>query len=379
MAATRSPTSGGRRLRVGYLSTAFCSSPGARFFRPVLEHHDPLVVQTYLYHAAPRSDEETDWFRQRADFWRDVAGASNRNVAECLEADRLDVLVDLDGHSVGSRLSVFAWRPAPVQISYHGAFSSSGLAAMDYRIADRVLCPPGEIPSGPEQVLRLRSCFYSYCPWPEAPPVAPAPCEKNGFVTFGALHRVQKWTPLVLDLWCRVVKAVPGSKILVNAHDAAKYGLTDPAGPFEQRGVWRKRVIVPPRAATTAEYLRLFERVDIFLDAFPFSGATTVCDSLWQGVPVVAIRGKSFLGRMSASILEGASCSGWVARSANHYVDIARAMALDSHGLAYQRNCLRTKLRLSPLLDGARLARELERVYCDAWEWHQCSAAFGQS
>ena len=375
MANAPEATETGRPLKVGYVSTSFYSCPGARFFLPVLDNHSAHAVETYLYATGGLQDAETRRMRKLAAHWRDLSKMPLKVAVGTIREDAVDILVDMDGHSRGSRLMIFACRCAPVQLSYHGAFASSGLDTMDYRLADSVLCPPGELPSGPEQLVRMRGCFYAYSPWPDAPDVTLSPARRNGYVTFGIMHRVQKWTPLNLDLWCRVLKALPSSRVLVNAHDARQFDVADLAAPFANRGVDRARVIVPPRAATTADYLRLYDQVDIFLDAFPFSGATTVADALWQGVPVVTLRGQSFLGRMSASILSGAGCAQWVANIKGDYISTARELALDTGGLAYTRNALRGRLWQSALMDGAAVARELERTYQNLWAWHRARPA----
>lgn len=370
MAASPAPSETGRPLRVGYVSTGFYASPGLRFFLPILENHSAESVEVYLYATGPRCDRETLKLKRLARHWCDVTEMSNRAAAETMRTHGIDVLVDMDGHSNNSRLMLFAHRGAPVQVSYHGAFASSGLANMDYRLADSVLCPPGEIPSGPEQIVRMRGCFYAYCPWPEAPDVSLSPARRTGQVTFGVLHRVQKWTPLCLDLWCRVLHAVPDSRVLINAHDAEKYGVRDVTESFRARKIRRDRIAVAPRAETVRDYLRLYDQVDVFLDAFPFSGATTVCDALWQGVPVISLRGKSFLGRMSASLLTGARCSELIADTRDEYVRCAVGNAKSTADLAYVRNGLRAALWQSPLMDGARVAKELERIYRELWAWH---------
>lgn len=364
------PNETGRPLRVGYVSTGFYASPGLRFFLPILENHSADSVEVYLYATGPRRDRETLRLKRLARHWCDVTEMSDGAAAALMRSHGVDVLVDMDGHSNGSRLMIFAHRGAPVQVSYHGAFASSGLANMDYRLADSVLCPPGEIPSGPEQIVRMHGCFYAYCPWPEAPDVTLSPARRTGVVTFGIMHRIQKWTPICLDLWCRVLHAVPDSRAVVNAHDALKFGVKDVYRPFAARGIDCSRIIIPLKAATTADYLHLYDNVDIFLDAFPFSGATTVCDALWQGVPVVTLRGKSFLGRMSESILSGAGCQSWVAATRAEYVALAADMSRNTSHLAHERNALRPILWQSPLMDGARVAKELERIYHELWAWH---------
>lgn len=378
MAGTEKANDPGRPLKVGYVSTGFYSSPGARFFLPVLRSYDRIAVQIYLYADHPRDDDEEKEIRKTVEHWRDVTHLSNKNAADWVRADGVDVLVDMDGQVSSSRLLVFAFRPAPVQVTYHGAHCSTGIAEVDYRLSDYVLTPRGEEPPGHEQIVRLNRCFYAYCPWPEAPAVSESPAKRNGYTTFGVFARIQKWTPPCVDLWCEVLRAVPRSRVLVNAHDTAKYGVTDVRDLFRARGIDVSRIIVPDRAATVRDYLHLYDHVDIFLDSFPFSGATTVCDALWQGVPVVALRGNSFLGRMSASILAGADLAEFATPSKNAYVHIAKVLGEKAGELGPARLEMRDHLAKSPLWDGASLARELERVYLNLFSWHAAGRSAGK-
>lgn len=367
-----------RPLRVGYVSTGFYSSPGARFFLPVLKNHDSKKLFVTLYFSGQKCDRESRMLSELAWRWQDITDSSNRAAADAIRADGIDVLVDMDGQVSSSRLPIFAFKPAPVQVTYHGAHCSTGIDGIDYRLADRVLAPLGEEPPGHEQIVRLNRCFYAYCPWPEAPPVSESPAQRNGYVTFGVMHRIQKWTPITIDLWCEVLRSVPNSRILVNAHDTAKYGVSDVREPFRARGIDVSRIIVPDRAATVRDYLHLYDHADVFLDSFPFSGATTVCDALWQGVPVVALRGDSFIGRMSESILTGAVMGEWVATSKEDYVRLAKNYAGNISVLAGYRRHMRSWLVRTPLWDGASLARELERVYFNLFSWYVAGKSAGK-
>ena len=355
-----------RRLRIGYVSGDFRRHSVAQFFEPVLDRHDRAGFEIFCYYNAPQADATTERLRRRADGWRDIAPLGDDAAAERICADRIDVLVDLSGHTRFSRLLMFARRPVPVQMTWLGYAETTGLTAIGYRITDEIADPPESLAS--ETLLRLPQGFLSYRPPVEAPPVEAPPSTGGGYVTFGSFSNLGKLGPDVIELWGRILAAVPGSRLLVKA-----LSLADPETKAftEQRllahGVAPGRFDCAPGTSGLAEHLAAYHRVDIALDPFPYNGTTTTCEALWMGVPVVTLAGTRHAGRVGASLLARLGMEDMIADSPETYMDKAVALARDPARLAALRAGMRDRIAASPLMDAGRFTRDLEQAYRWAW------------
>src|SRR5262249_21620028 len=261
-----------------------------------------------------------------------------------------------------NRLLAFARRPAPVQLSYLGYPHATGLAAIPFRLGDAVTDPPGEEAPG-DKVVRLPGCFCCYAP-PEAPePSAELAEPREGVVTFGSFHKVEKLNDAVLDAWCALLRAVPESRLLAcrdTLHGRTAERLRE---RFVQRGIAPERVLLERVSAEGMGHLRAFARADAALDVWPWSGHTTACEALWMGVPVVTLRGRGQAGRMTASVLSCLGLADLVADTPEGYVQTAAALAADRARRAGLRAGLRRRMLASPLCDGQSFIRGLEEVY----------------
>ncbi len=291
-----------------------------------------------------------------------------------IRSEQIDILVDLSGHSKLNRLSLFAHRPAPVQISYLGYPDTTGMAAMDYRLVDELTDPPG-MTAGTidclctEKLLRLPAPFLAYRPPEMAPEITPPPAQSAGPITFGSFNTLSKINQDLLSLWSRVLQAVPDSRLMLKG-----WPLSDPAiarwypQEFLNRGISPARLILRPGLPEHRDHLAAYGEIDIALDTFPYHGTTTTtCEALWMGVPVITLAGKTHAARVGVSLLNAASHPEWIANNPDDYVDLAKKMANDRPALAHTRSELRNKMQNSPLLDGSRLVRNLEAAYRDAW------------
>jgi protein O-GlcNAc transferase len=358
-----------RRIRVGYVSPDLRTHPVSVFLHPLLEHHDRRAVEVFCYASVPTPDAVTARLRARADGWRDVAHVPDAAVAELVCEDRIDVLVDLSMHASGGRPLLFARKPAPVQVCWLAYIGTTGMRAMDYRITDPHLEPPGvHADWSTETPLALPDSFWCYAPWSaltgSAPrPVGPLPAARSGRVTFGSQHSVQKINGDVVALWARVLTSVPSSTLLLFAPPAAERSLL---GAFEREGVARERVSCRPLRSLRS-YLDAYGEIDVCLDTFPCSGATSSMDALWMGVPVVTMAGDTPAGRAGLSIATNVGLTEIVARTPDEYVSIAVALAQDVPRLARMRRELRARMEGSPLMDAPRFARALEGAYRTAW------------
>jgi predicted O-linked N-acetylglucosamine transferase (SPINDLY family) len=366
------PAEPNRRLRVGYLSPDFRSHAVAYFLEPILAHHDPDSVESFGYADVASPDWKTTELRTQAQHWRDTFGLSDDHVFGLIRQDRIDILVDLAGHTAKNRLLVFARRPAPVQLSYLGYPCTTGLAAIDYRLGDMITDPAGEPPAYTEELIRLPGCFCCYAPPRYAPGVGPPPAVRRGSVMFGSLHKLEKLNDAVLALWCRILKEIPSAQLLL-ARDALQ-GKTaaDFLHQFEHHDVDPGRLSLRRVEPVNLQHLRLYEEIDISLDPFPWNGHTTACESLWMGVPVITLRGQRHSGRMVASVLTSIGLTDLIADTAEAYVGLAVRLAGDIPKLIGLRSRLRSQMMGSPLCDGATFTRGLEEAYRRMWQsWCQ--------
>jgi protein O-GlcNAc transferase len=355
----------GRRLRVGYVSGLFRDHVVGRNLLPLLREHDRLTLDVICYSSNQINDAMTAQFRQTATGWREITGQPDDAVAQLIRSDAIDVLVDTTLHMEGSRLLVFARKPAPVQVTFAGYPGSTGLETMDYRLTDVHLDPPGMHDAWYiERSWRLPDTFWCYDPLGADTAVGALPAAERGYVTFGCLNNFSKTNDGVLRLWAQVLAAVPRSRLLILAHEGSHrqhaYDVLDALGVEAERvefAGYRRRNL----------YLELFQQIDVSLDTVPYNGHTTSLDSLWMGVPVVTLVGDTVVGRAGVSQLMNLKLPELIARSAAEYVGTAAALAADVARLTTLRQTLRERMQYSALMDAPRFARSVEAAYRAMW------------
>jgi predicted O-linked N-acetylglucosamine transferase (SPINDLY family) len=355
-----------RRLRVGYVSPDFKDHVIAFFVEPFLSSHDHARFEIYCYDSAESRDDVTTRFKSYADHWREIDRLDDGALAAMIRKDGIDILVDLAGHTRGGRLTAFAHKPAPVQIAYLGYPMTSGLDCMDYRISDAVCDPPGQTESHyTETILRLTDTLCCYRPSADMPEVNALPALTRGYFTFGSFNHPAKINDAVIALWSELLTGVDHAKLLLAP---VPLGETRERilGGFARHGIPAGRLEFETRLPTR-DYQALRNRVDIALDAFPCTGGSTTCETLWMGVPMVNLAGDRFVSRVGASMLTAVGLPQCVATSPAGYLAIATGLASDTGKLAALRATLREQMRASPLYDGAGLARNLETLYGQAW------------
>jgi len=358
-----------RRLRVGYVSPDFRDHPVSRFFAPLLDAHDRAAFEIVCYADVGRPDDVTRRLRQGADQWRETPGLSDEALADRVCRDRIDILVDLAGHTARGRLRVFARKPAPVQITWLGYGSTTGLGEMDYRFTDAIADPAGEADRvHSETLLRLPGGFLCYGPPPDAPDVAPPPATSRGHVTFGSFSNLAKVTPRVVALWADVLTRVADSRLILKSRalvdDATARRYRD---LFADRGIAPGRIDFLPWIESEAGHLGAYGEIDIALDPFPYNGTTTTCEALWMGVPVVSLGGEWHQTRVGASLLHRVGLDGLAVGTTAAYGDAAARLAGDVDRLVALRARLRQTMADSPLCDAARFAHAVEEAYRGAW------------
>ena len=361
-----------RPLRVGYLSPDFRAHPMRQFLTPLFAQHDRSSFEIYLYASVDQPDHVTEEYRTWAgNRFRDIRYLDDVTAAELVRKDRIDILVDLALHSAGGRLRVFACKPAPVQITWLGYAGTTGLDAIDYRITDPYVDPPEtDLSVYSEVCLHLPETQWCYDALEADLPPGPLPALGTGAVTFGCQNSYRKAQPGVLALWARVLREIPGSRLLLYAEEPGQKNILE---KLAVAGVERQRVEFGGRVPRRA-YLERYQRIDIGLDTFPFTGATTSLDASWMGVPVLTLTGGTSLHRAGACLAMNLGLPELVAKTEDEFVAKAVALADDLPRLAGLRATLRSRLEASPLGDAPRFARNLEAAFRTAWRRHCMSA-----
>lgn len=353
----------GGKIRVGYLSADFRRHALMSFFNPVLTHHDRTQFEIIAFFAG-QADENTAAIRTRFDHWNDVARLNDAELAALIRRRGIDLLVDLSGHTDGSRLLAVARQPAPVQLTWYGYNGTTGLTAMDGRLTDAVMDPPGNEAWSVEPLIRLPH-FACFEPPTEAPEPGDLPCLANGYVTFGSLNNAQKLSSATLRCWGELLHTVPHARLLLIGPHAPTAGQAL-AGHLLARlaaaGIPVDRVELLPQQSL-ADFLALGRRIDIALEPFPLSGAVTTAQTLWLGLPCVTLAGNLPAERAAAAILAAAGQPQWIATSTADYLRLARELAADPARLQEIRAGLRPALAASALLDHAGFTRRLEETF----------------
>jgi predicted O-linked N-acetylglucosamine transferase (SPINDLY family) len=354
-----------RRLRIGYVSPDFSNHVVGHNLLPLFREHDRRQFEIVCYSQSAASDQITAEFQDRADCWRSIFRRSDKEVAAQIREDQIDILVDLTLHLASNRLLVFAYKPAPVQVTYLGYCGSTGLDTMDYRLSDPYLDPlESDLNCYSEATVRLPRTYWCYQPAGETPDPAPLPALRNGFITFGCLNNFAKVSPAAIDLWARILVELADSRMIL--HSNAAEHLERPMRRFEELGVDRNRVRFIG-GQPWAKYAETYSQIDIALDPFPYGGGITTCDALWMGVPVVSLSGQTAVGRGGRSILSNLGMPELVAFTTDQYAQIATDLARDLDRINGLRRSMRQRMLASPLMDAPGFARDVEAAYRQMW------------
>ena len=357
-----------RKLRIGYCSPDFCEHPVNYFFQPLIKFHDRDQFELFAYSNTMKEDATTGCLKRFFDHWRDIRNLNDDQAADLIEQDKLDILIDLAGHTGNNRLMVLARKPAPLQVTWLGYPATTGMRAIDYRITDHVIEPIGMTEHlNTETLWRLKGVFTCYNPHENSPAVTPRPpFETNGYITFGCFNNFAKVTDPVIKTWTKILEQVPNSRLLLEIP-----GLNDPksAALITERlrsvGLPMERVILEPRKRSNQ--FVLYNRIDMALDPFPCAGGTTSMDTLWMGVPFVTLDGEHYVSRMGVSILTYAGLPELIAKNLEEYIRLAVDLAQDHERLRTMRHHLREKVMASPLMIQEPFVSDMEDAYRGMW------------
>ena len=355
-----------KKLHVGYISPDFCNHPVTQFLEPMLFNHDTSSFEIFCYSDVAKPDAVTERLKNTNMRWREIYGLEDNCVKAAIGEDHIDILVDCSGHTAGNRLQLFAKKPAPLQISYLGYPTTTGLAAMDYYITDALLDHIEDSSLYTEKLLRIEPCFCCFLPNQKAPDVGDLPAAQNGFITFGSLHTLARLNDRVIELWSRLLNDFPTSRLCIIRNTLTGTTRKNLETRFSQHNIDLSRIELT-NEIPAAGHLSLYHEIDILLDTFPWSGHTTACESLWMGVPVVSLYGDRHAGRMVSSILETMGLGDWVAHSTEDYraIAIKKASAIDE--LKSLRGGLRGMIEGSEVCNAKKFTRKLEAVYKKVW------------
>ncbi len=356
-----------KKLRVAMVSGDFWNHAVAYFIEPLLACFDKNQFELVAYYNNTKNDNFTARIKSHFALWRDVATLTDLQLAQQMFNDGIDIAIDLSGHTDKNRLLTFAYKPAPIQVSWIGFPGTTGLKTMDYYLVDNDCCPSGMFDNYfIEKLVHLPSIVTFSVPETNTP-VVDTPALKNGYITFGSFNRTSKLTQQTFDLWGKVLNEVPTAKmILGNVSDEALQRQLE--NEFSKRGINADRLMFYAKKSIP-DYLALHGEVDFILDTFPYSGGTTTCFALWMGVPVLTYAWKSFAGRGGVSGLSLAELhNDFVAETPEQFVAMAKNWSENFQGLQILRHQLRHRIQHGKKCKPRNVAIGLEKALKIMWQ-----------
>lgn len=359
-----------RVLKIGFVSPDFGVHPVGFLTAALFDHLDPAQIETKIFSTRPEpfEDEISRRIRKACGTWITLDNHDDAALVDVIRQNQIDILFDMSGQTAGHRLTVFAHKPAPIQVSWAGYVGTTGLPAMDYVLGDGTQFPDDAAEHYCEAPLSLPDAYICYTAPDYAPAVAPLPALSNGHVTFGCLNNPAKLNDDVIQLFAAVLERVPASRLLFRFRGMDDAAVSAPiAAKFYKHGIDPQRLIFEGKASHV-EFLDTYNRIDIALDTFPYSGGLTTCEALWMGVPTVTVLGNTFAGRHAATHLRTAGYPDVVAATTDDLIEKAVMLAGDLDNLASLRAAIRNQVATSPLCDGRRFAEAFTKAMREIWQ-----------
>lgn len=359
-----------RTLKIGFVSPDFGVHPVGYLTAPLFDHLDPTQIETTVFSTRPEEYEDnvSRRIRNACGSWHTVEALDDATLVETIKENSIDILFDMSGQTAGHRLMVFAHKPSPIQISWAGYVGTTGLPAMDYVLGDNTQFPEDAADHYTETPLALPDGYICYAASEDAPAVGPLPAQRAGYITFGCLNNPAKLNDDVTQVFADVLKEVPKSRLLFRFR-----GLDDAAASAPITAKFKKLGIDPQRLtfegrAPHSEFLNTYNRIDIALDTFPYSGGLTTCEALWMGVPTVALLGETFAGRHAATHLRTAGYADLVSETHDEMIKKAINLTNNLDDLSTIRAGMRGQVAASPLCDGPRFAEAFTAEMRSVWQ-----------
>lgn len=349
------------KIRVGYVSADLRTHPVAEYIRVMLTLYDSEKFRIYVYQLNPQSDSVTVALNDGVSIWRDTHTMDWEGIASAIREDEIDILVDLSGHTSGNVLPVFAYQPAPIQLSGIGYFNSTGIAEITGFLSDQYCSESDTSSYFTERLIRLQYSHFCYQPFKVFPEVREAPFKRNGFITFGCFNHFSKVTDKILQCWHNILLLVPNSRLLI------KHSLlgSEEGCRYVER---RMRLVGMPMERVefrgfSDSYLAEYNDMDIALDTSPYNGGVTTCEALYMGVPVVTLVGDRHGARFGYSFLANLGLEELAAKDYGEYVSLAVKLSQDEKLIQWMHENLRCLMKKSPLMDQKKYMDDLETMY----------------
>jgi len=358
-----------RKLNIGYVSPDFKTHSVAFFFQNIISNHDQNNYKIYCYADVLISDPITEYIKEKSNVWKKICDLTDQELIDEIKKDKIDILIDLAGHSSKNRLLAFAQKTAPIQITYLGYPNTSGLKAIDYRISDKWADPNYLNDLCIEKIIRIPTGFLSYNPPEKSPVIEILPAINNSYVTFGSCNNLPKINDKVIDIWSKILINVKKSRLILKTKAFNSKKVQDRfLKKFNDKGISKQRIDLVAFKDTIYNHLTFYNKIDIALDTFPYNGTTTTCEALWMGVPVVCLKGDRHASRVSLSILSSLGLDDLAADSYDTYISMANDLANNLSKLSLIRKKLRNHLINSSLCDGKSFTQALEYLYRKVWK-----------
>ena len=355
-------------LRVGLVSGDLRNHPVGYFLEGLLKKFSRSKLALFAYPTKLLEDELSLRIKPHFSAWRPLVGISDEAAAKLIHSDGINILIDLSGHTAKNGLPIFAWKPAPIQVTWLGYFASTGVAEIDYIVGDSYVTPVEEANHFTEKIWRLPESYLCFTQPNEDVDVVPLPALTNGSVTFGCFNKIERMSDKVVAVWGRILKAIPDSRLFLKGKTFSDDSMRDAIyRRFGLVGIGKERLILEG-SSSRLKYLAAYNSVDIALAPFPYGGGTTSAEALWMGVPVIVKRGNHFLSHLGESIAHNAGLSNWIASDEDDYVTKAIEFSANLDDLAVLRSRLRAQVVSSPLFDAERFANHFENALREMWE-----------
>jgi len=363
-----------QKIKVGFVSPDFKDHSISYFFIPLLKSLNSTEFHTTCYSMVSKPDHITKQIENLSGKWHNIKEMDDKSVVTLIEKDNIDILIDLSGHSLGSRIEIFNPKPAPVQMSYLGYPFSTGLNSIDYRITDSFSDPLNTTEHlHSEDLIRLDPSFLCYNPPDEIPIGDKLPVEKNSYITFGSLNNFSKLSKSTILTWANILNDVKDSRLVLKNINPVPDLLRDNIlTTFLNFGIDASRVTLYHAIDKREEHLTLYNEIDICLDPFPYNGTTTTFEAIFMGTPVITLAGKSHHSRVGHSILSNLELDKLSANSKEKYIEIVSQLANDIPRLRHYRKTLRQTLLNSPLTDSTLFTKKFEKVLKQCWSNFIC-------
>ena len=355
------------RLRIGYVSADFRKHSVAYFIRPLLKNHDSNFIETFCYYNNSIIDETTEILKTYCENWRSIFEMNDKDILKLIKNDKIDILVDLCGHTPGNKLLIFASKAAPIQITYLGYPNTTGLYTMDYRLTDRYADPDknSELFYS-EKLIKLNKCFLCYSGNSKISHNKNIPQNRNNYITFGSFNNFKKINSNVIKIWTNILSSIPNSHLILKSSENI-FDINYLLKKFFDEGIKKENIRIIDRKINTQDHMKLYDEIDVALDTFPYNGTTTTFEALWMGVPVVTMAGNNHRGRVSASILENLNLKNLISYNSTDYQKTAITISKNKSYLLNLKKDLREILQNSNLCDSKSFTREVEEIFFDIY------------